>query len=125
MSDFTGYVCWDRRDVLSTIATEAVSPSDSVFVATHAPLDIRRVSVAGGVVRGETVINERDLLDEFLTRSPNNGVLVVPVLGASGAGKSHLVRWVHANLPAMKTRRVIYLPSNCSAGSVWLSGVAA
>lgn len=115
MSDLTGYLCWSRENVLQTIATEAVSPSDSVFVATHAPLDIHRVTVAGGEVSGHQLIGEPELLAEFLGRPTNHGVMVVPVLGASGAGKSHLVRWVHANVSPSATRRVIYLPKESTS----------
>lgn len=115
MSDFAGFVCWTRENVLQTIATEAVSPSDSVFAATHAPLDIRRVTTAGAAVDDRELISEPDLLAEFLERPTNHGVLVVPVLGASGAGKSHLVRWVHAHVPEAPGRQVIYLPKESTS----------
>lgn len=115
MSDLSGFLCWSREKVFSTIATEAVSPSDSVFLATHAPLDILRVSIAGRQAGRERVVTEADLLQDFLQRPTNNGVLVVPVLGASGAGKSHLVRWVHVNIPPKATRRVIYLPKDSTS----------
>lgn len=115
MSDLTGYLCWNRENVLQTIATEAVSPSDSVFAATHAPLDIRRLTIAGGEVSSQQLIAEPELLAEFLGRPTNHGVLVVPVLGASGAGKSHLVRWVHTNMPPSDARRVIYLPKESTS----------
>lgn len=115
MSELTGFVCWSRENVFSTIATEAVSPSDSVFLATHAPLEILRVSVAGRQGQTERVVTEAELLDDFLQRPTNNGVLVVPVLGASGAGKSHLVRWVHANTPPQPKCRVIYLPKDSTS----------
>lgn len=115
MSELTGYVCWTRENVFTTIATEAVSPSDAVFLATHAPLDILRVSATSRHGQSEHVVTEAELLDDFLQRPTNNGVLVVPVLGASGAGKSHLVRWVHANTPAEPKRRVIYLPKDSTS----------
>jgi hypothetical protein len=115
MSELTGYVCWSRENVFSTIATEAVSPSDSVFLATHAPLDILRVSLTGRQGQTERVVTEADLLEDFLQRPTNNGVLVMPVLGASGAGKSHLVRWVHANTSPQRGRRVIYLPKDSTS----------
>lgn len=121
MSELTGYVCWSRENVFATIATEAVSPSDSVFLATHAPLDILRVSATGRQSHTEHVVSEAELLEDFLQRPTNNGVLVVPVLGASGAGKSHLVRWVNANTPAQSKRRVIYLPKDSTS----LAGVVA
>lgn len=115
MSELTGYVCWTRENVFATIATEAVSPSDSVFLATHAPLDILRVAATGHQGHTEHVVTEAELVHDFLQRPTNNGVLVVPVLGASGAGKSHLVRWVHANTPAQRGRRVIYLPKDSTS----------
>jgi hypothetical protein len=115
MSELTGYVCWTRENVFATIATEAVSPSDSVFLATHAPLDILRVSATSRHGQTEHVVTEAELLDDFLQRPTNNGVLVVPVLGASGAGKSHLVRWVHANTPRQPKRRIIYLPKDSTS----------
>lgn len=115
MSELTGYVCWSRENVFATIATEAVSPSDSVFLATHAPLDILRVSVTGRQGQTEHIVTEVELVEDFLQRPTNNGVLVVPVLGASGAGKSHLVRWVHANTPPQPKRRVIYLPKDSTS----------
>ncbi|MCH6470686.1 protein DpdH [Sinomonas terrae] len=119
MSDQTGFICWTKKNVLQTIATEAPNPSDSVFVATHAPLDIRRIGAAGREARGEQLVTESELMTDFLERPTNNGVLVVPVLGASGAGKSHLVRWVRANAPKKPGRRIIYLPK----GSTSLAGV--
>src|SRR3954452_13655764 len=112
MSEFNGYVCWDRNTVTATIATEAVSPSDSVFLATHAPLDIHRTSVAGGRLGVPKVVTEKDVLRDFLTRPTNNGVLIMPVLGESGAGKSHLVRWIAAQVTSTSKRQVIYLPKD-------------
>ena len=115
MSELTGYVCWSRENVFATVATEAVSPSHSVFLATHAPLDILRVSLTGRQGQTERVVTEAELLEDFLQRPTNNGVLVMPVLGASGAGKSHLVRWVHANTSPQRGRRVIYLPKDSTS----------
>ncbi|MFW6600442.1 protein DpdH [Propionibacteriaceae bacterium Y2011] len=108
MSAQRNYVCWTSRNVTATIPTEAATPSDAVLLATHAPLRIRRQA---GVVGDDsaTVITEFDVLDEFLTRGPNNGVLVAPVLGESGAGKSHLIRWVNAKIPAKSGRHIVYL----------------
>ena len=98
MSVQVNYVCWTSSNVTATIPTEAATPSDAVLLATHAPLRIRRQ--AGAVVDDSAkLVTESDVLDEFLTKEPNNGVLVAPVLGESGAGKSHLIRWVNAKIP--------------------------
>jgi len=101
------YVCWKSDIVSSTIPTEAATPSDQVLLATHAPLQIKRQEASGD--RAAQYVSEQQVLDEFLTATPNNGVLVASVLGESGAGKSHLVRWVHANIARGDGRHVVYL----------------
>lgn len=112
MSDFAGFVCWAEQTVAATIATEAVSPSDNVFLATHAPLDIHRITVSSGHAGATKIVREQDVLTEFLNRPTNKGVLIMPVLGESGAGKSHLVRWVRAHTPSTAERQVVYLPKD-------------
>jgi hypothetical protein len=108
MSTQVNFVCWSPEVVTATIPTEAATPSDAVLLATHTPLRITRRGGKGGRDATETV-NERQVLDEFLNSEPNNGVLVATILGESGAGKSHLVRWTHANIAAQAKRHVIYL----------------
>jgi hypothetical protein len=102
------YVCWSSANVTATIPTEAATPSDAVLLATHAPLRISRLAGAVGD-RSSRVLSESEVLNEFLDSPPNNGVLVATVLGESGAGKSHLIRWVRAKLPNKPGRHVIYL----------------
>jgi hypothetical protein len=115
MSDFAGFVCWDNNTVAATIATEAVSPSVNVFLATHAPLDIHRTTITGGRAGVTTVVTEREVLKDFLERPTNKGVLVMPVIGESGTGKSHLVRWIHAQTSSTTERQVIYLPKDSTS----------
>jgi hypothetical protein len=57
---------------------------------------------------GGTLIDEEQLLREFL--APNPGLLFLPIIGDSGTGKSHLVRWLHLRLPLDPTRRIVYIP---------------
>lgn len=111
MVELYHYPCWDPTTAATTISTEAVSPSRSVFFATHAPLRIQRSSASG--VRpnrpGEPV-DEEAVRHDFLTRKMSNGVLLMPILGESGTGKSHLVRWVKEKTPSTDRRQIIYLP---------------
>ncbi len=102
-----GFTCWRAESVAATIPTEAATPSDQVLLATHSPLRIRREGTKAG--ERADFVSERDVVDEFLTSTPNAGVLIAPVLGESGAGKSHLVRWANANIPRGDGRHVIYL----------------
>ncbi|MFI5897675.1 protein DpdH [Actinoplanes sp. NPDC051513] len=111
MAEFSRYLCWDPVEASTLISTEAVSPSISVFFATHAPLRIFRAHVqAGHATDTGTPVDEHAVRHDFLTRPAANGVLFMPVIGDSGTGKSHLVRWIKECTPSDEKRRVIYLP---------------
>ncbi len=109
MSAQVNYVCWSPEVVSSTIPTEAATPSNEVLLATHAPLRVTRRSGSRGRDQASELVSEQQVLQEFLEAEPNNGVLVAAVLGESGAGKSHLVRWVNAQIPRQPNRHVVYL----------------
>jgi len=57
---------------------------------------------------GGSLIDEEQLLEEFL--APNPGLLFLPIIGESGTGKSHLVRWLQLRLPPDDGRKVVYIP---------------
>jgi hypothetical protein len=110
MTDFSCYPCWDPAVAATTLSTEAVSPSASVFFATHAPLRIHR-SLADGR-RPDTPgvqVDEEEVRRDFLTRPTASGILFMPVIGQSGTGKSHLIRWIKEKTPTTDRRQVIYL----------------
>ena len=109
MSTQVNFVCWSPEVVTATIPTEAATPSDEVLLATHTPLRITRRATLGGASDVMETINEQQVLDEFLNGAPTNGVRVATVLGESGAGKSHLVRWTHANIADHPKRSIVYL----------------
>lgn len=103
---FQGFVCWSAADVNDTIVVDAVNSSAAVFLATHRPSQMLRRDFS--VAAGGVLIDEEQLLEEFL--APNPGLLFVPIIGESGTGKSHLVRWLHLRLPEDPGRRVVYIP---------------
>jgi hypothetical protein len=110
VADFSGYLCWDPAAVSVTISTEAVSPPEAVFLATHAPLRIRRARIQGrNLLPTDHVVDERGVLRDFLERKSDTGTLLMPVVGESGSGKSHLVRWVRSNIRDSSRVKVIYL----------------
>jgi hypothetical protein len=104
MTDFSHFRCWEPAVAAATLTTEAVSPSPAVFIATHAPLRIYRSDNPG------VPVNEDEVQNDFLTRPTANGILLMPVIGQSGTGKSHLVRWIKERTPSTRDRQVIYLP---------------
>ncbi|MCC5479048.1 protein DpdH [Streptomyces barringtoniae] len=110
MADFRGFLCWTPETAAATINTEAVSPSRAVFLATHAPLRIRRAGLDGrAIVSDGPLIDENTVLKDFLSLQSDTGALLLPIVGDSGTGKSHLVRWVGENLPPSGKYKVIYL----------------
>lgn len=104
---FSGYLCWDPKEVDRTVFVDAVSPSDAVFLATHQPMRIIKSSFTGA---GEPeFVDEDRLLRDFLR--PEEKMMLLPIRGESGAGKSHLVRWIGAKIGnGGDGRRVIYVP---------------
>jgi energy-coupling factor transporter ATP-binding protein EcfA2 len=90
---------------------EAAAPSRAVLLATHQPPRIRRVTVNdAGRFGADEAVTQNDVLQAVLSQTDRS--LIVPVIGASGSGKSHLVLWMRAKLEekASANRKVIYLP---------------
>jgi AAA domain-containing protein len=115
MAEFRQYLCWAPTIAGATINTEAVSPAPAVFFATHAPLRIRRRHPEGRADVRSVEVTEEEVRRDFLERVAPNGVLLMPVVGESGAGKSHLVRWIHEKTPPTPSRAIIYLPKTSTS----------
>lgn len=110
MPELRGHLCWDPDTASRTVHTEAVKPSAAVFLATHAPLRIRKARIQGrSLVPMDSAVTEKAVLDDFLNRKADTGTLLMPIVGDSGSGKSHLVRWVRENIPPRDKYQVIYL----------------
>ncbi|AOS46097.1 hypothetical protein Verru16b_03193 [Lacunisphaera limnophila] len=95
--------------------TEAEVAEDAVFLAVHQPMRI--LWKLHGVNTAGEVRNESDVLKAFLTPNPQSETLILPVIGGSGVGKSHLIRWLHANLRLRSdhaTRHVVRIPKSAS-----------
>lgn len=101
---FKRYVCWMPERVDVVMETEALQPSPALFAATHQPLKMYRQRQWNGA---DEPYDERSFLKDFLEPA---SYVFVPVLGDAGTGKSHLIRWLEANIPATDSRRVLLIP---------------
>ena len=87
---------WPDVDAVNAcIKNEAETADDSVLLAVHQPAAIVRRAEGSEVI---TPATEQDLLDAFTTENVPGGYVLLPITGVSGAGKSHIVRWLDAQL---------------------------
>jgi hypothetical protein len=102
---FTKFVCWDVDRVRRVMGVEATQTPDSIFVATHHPIAMYRQELIDAPSR--VTYSESEFLKDFLAEQD---FAFVPVLGSSGTGKSHLIRWLAANIASTQKRRVLLIP---------------
>ncbi len=108
----------DRDGITRCIKREAETASEAVLLAVHQPMPLA-VHNAGS--QHKSAVGEREFLDAFLTTDLPEGILLQPVTGASGAGKSHLIRWLAAQLERdarAKRMVVVRIPKTASLRTV-------
>ncbi|WP_224240927.1 protein DpdH [Hyalangium gracile] len=99
------YDCWKRERVEQVMDTEALQVPQEVFLATHHPVLMTRQDLQDGTA--SRAYSEQELLKDFLSPS---SFAFVPVLGDAGTGKSHLIRWLHTQIPETEKRRPLLIP---------------
>lgn len=100
------------------IKNEAETADVSVLLAVHQPSSLVQRSATTGNL---TPATEKDLLDAFLTDNVPTGALLMPITGPSGVGKSHIVRWLDAQLQRSAKRdnlHIIRIPKSASLRTV-------
>ncbi len=85
----------DSDQITDCIKREAETASEAVLLAVHQQM---KLSVRNAGSNNEQETDEQAFLEAFLTRDLPEGVLIQPATGTSGAGKSHLIRWLAAQL---------------------------
>jgi len=109
---------FDNHDVSLCVETEAETTHESVFLTIHKPMYFERTEIETRVAEKK---NEMDLLNHFIQRNPSSGTLLMPIIGESGSGKSHAVRWLEAQLrrhPEHDSFHIIRIPKNTSLKEV-------
>lgn len=101
-------------EVDQCIKPEAEGAHDSVLLAVHQPSPL---TYKEGLHGEKRVTTEDELYQYFVTPHVPTGAHVVPITGASGVGKSHLVRLLAARLQSEDTDGryvVIRIPKSAS-----------
>ncbi|WP_280637310.1 protein DpdH [Nocardioides sp. W7] len=101
--------CWNASEASSIIPVEAESTSDGVFLATHSTIPITQRDQVDSA-RGGAVVDEHALLRAVQDQPADQPI--IPILGKSGTGKSHLVRWLRAHLETKDSTRLIFVPKH-------------
>jgi len=107
-----------ERNVLECIKPEAENPRDEVFLAIHQPMQFEKRHLKNN---SKSPATEQDLLKALLSNDIPTGTLLLPIVGASGIGKSHIVRWLDVQLRQRKDgkkRHLIRLPKSSSLKNV-------
>ena len=124
---FVNYLCWNPRRAAELLNAEAEQLSPEFFAATHSPVSARRMVYTppipggdrGGALSSGETITEQQILTEFMVGARGfgaedrgfDGNVFMPIIGPVGSGKTHLVKWLHAQIPPIdKRRRVILVP---------------
>jgi hypothetical protein len=110
MATFQDFVCWRDDAVLAVTPRDAASLTDGRFQAIHHPLRLRQRRLDQRT--GGTWASEANVLDALRGPLRPDGYLFIPVVGGSGSGKSHLVRWVKDQTEGEPGWEVRYLPKN-------------
>lgn len=83
-------ICWQQDSVDRILQTEALAGEDSVFLATHFPIE--GFDTEGSRASEISAATEHALLDALSRDTQRHAFCVVR--GEPGSGKSHLIRWL-------------------------------
>lgn len=109
----------DDQAVAACMKTDAEAASEAVSMAVHQPVmfERRRIGGEGSL----SPCDETQFLEAFLEPNLSDGRVIAPLVGRSGTGKSHIIRWIAAtlnHLPGADLRVVIRIPKGTSLKGV-------
>lgn len=94
--------------------TEAETVAEELLLAVHEPTTLLRRAAQTGTSIPAT---ETQLLEELMRPVADGSAVVIAITGASGVGKSHMVRWLRAQLkrhPRRDELVVVSIPKTAS-----------
>lgn len=106
-SPLCGYRCWDTSQAQEVLDVDALSVPAGVFRAVHQEVPLRRTDSLG-TGTGSQSYSEEQLVGDLL--DPSVSYVLAAVTGASGCGKSHLIRWLFHQIEETDGRKVLLVP---------------
>lgn len=102
------FACWQEKEISRTIVDDANRDAPAVFSAVHRPARILRKDIRRAALDPGTPATEQDVLSALVGGDPAED-RIVPIVGESGTGKSHLIRWLDAHIERRSDRHVVYI----------------
>jgi hypothetical protein len=105
--------------VRACIMADAEGADNAVLLAVHQRMRFERRTI--GADASAAPCDEEELLRAFLTPTPMDGRVILPIVGTSGTGKSHVIKWLDARLQrasGFDRRVVIRIPKGTSLKEV-------
>ncbi len=88
----------DQENVNKCIRAKAESDDSLVLLAVHQEMQLLRKPLSAGARKeGGELKPEKELLKAYLEPT-EDGFMLLPITGDSGMGKSHMVRWLEAQI---------------------------
>jgi hypothetical protein len=113
---------WPKTDIdhaHKCLFIEAENAPDAVFLAVHQPMMLMRKNYESD---DEAVPQtELQIFEEFIRENPASGRVVMPIIGDSAVGKSHMIRWIDAHLRISgfaEGRHIVRIPKSASMKTV-------
>ncbi|MGV1045508.1 protein DpdH [Limnohabitans sp.] len=100
------------------LRTEAETVDEALLLAVHEPTTLLRRAAQ---TSAEIAADEVALLSELMRPVTDGSAVVIAITGASGVGKSHMVRWLRAQLERHPRRQelvVVSIPKTASLRKV-------
>lgn len=113
MNELINY--WPQSEyVEECLRTEAETIDEALLLAVHEPVKLLRRTDQNAK---DIISSEQDLLKELMRPARDGSAVIVAITGASGVGKSHMVRWLKAQLERHPRRRdlvIVTIPKTAS-----------
>jgi transcription termination factor Rho len=99
-----------QRRMKEVLRVDSINRSQGDFLASHVPF--QRMIVVNGhdAMQARTEISEEEVFQKFFDNpemADQHQLMIVE--GASGAGKSHFIRWIHAKLKNLEDPNEVIL----------------